>query len=231
MKRDFLILSLLLVLCACGGKKNSDVVPPSPPSAVKLNTPAQNTVCLAGEVVSSTQSSVTFKWNSSANTNSYDVVIENLVTSAITTNNATQTQLTVNLQRGTPFSWHVVSKSNLTNATAESEKWKFYNSGPGIVTYAPFPAEITSPVYGATVVSNLGKINLTWKGSSPGNLALTYDLYLGTTSTPALFKKEVTAMFLNDVTVTAGATYYWKVISKDIAGNDSESGVYAFKVK
>ncbi|SDH19063.1 hypothetical protein [Mucilaginibacter gossypii] len=229
MKKDFSILALLLILCACGGKKNNEIVPS--PSVVKLNAPAQNTICLTGAVVSPTLSSVTFQWNASANTNSYDLVIQNLVTLAVTTNNTTETQLTLNLLRGAPFSWHVVSKSTSTSATAESDQWKFYNSGPGIVTYAPFPAEIISPAYGTTITSNSGKIDLTWKGSSPGNLDLTYDVYLGTSSNPALLKKDITAISLNDVAVTAGTTYYWKITTKDAAGNKSESVVYTFKVK
>jgi hypothetical protein len=230
MKRDFLTLVLLLTLCACGGKKNNETTPSSPPAAVQLSTPAQNTVCLTGDVVSAALSTVTFKWNSSANTNSYDVVIEDLVTSATTTNNTTETQLTLSLKRGTPFSWHVVSKSNSTSATAKSDTWKFYNSGPGVITYAPFPAEIISPAYNATITSNSGTINLTWKGSSPENVSLTYDVYLGTTSTPVLLKKDLTAMSLNNVAVKTGTTYYWKVITKDTAGNQSESAVYTFKV-
>lgn len=232
MKKDFLILPLLLVLSACGGGggKKPNVTPASPPSAVTLTAPAQNTVCLTGQVISNTQSSVTFIWNASANTNSYDLLIKNLITSVTTTTNTTQTQSTVTLARGVPFSWHVVSKSNLISTTAESDTWKFYNSGPGTVTYAPFPAEITAPVYGAAVASNSGTVNLTWTGSSPGNLALTYDIYFGATTTPALLKGGVTDMFLNNVTVLTGTTYYWKVISKDAAGNTSDSGIYTFSV-
>ncbi|MEO6850016.1 MAG: hypothetical protein ABI203_01535 [Mucilaginibacter sp.] len=231
MKKNLVILTLLLVLSACGGSKKNDVTPVLPPAAVTLTGPAQNAVCLTGQVISDTQSSVTFTWNSSANTNSYDLVIKDLTTSVKSTESTTQTHLTVTIARGTPFSWYVVSKSNLISKTAESDTWKFYNSGQGIVTYAPFPAEIIAPVYGAEVVSDSGTVNLTWTGSSPGNLTLTYDLYLGTTSAPALLKNNVTDTFLNNVTISSGTTYYWKVISRDPAGNTSDSGLCTFNVK
>ena len=124
-----------------------------------------------------------------------------------------------------------MSKSTLNGATAESDKWKFYNAGQGTITYAPFPVEITSPTFGQNITASSGTINLTWKGSSvnPGTIT-GYDVYFGTTNNPPVLKNAVTDMFINGVPVASKTTYYWKVITWDIDGNSSDSGVTQFTV-
>ena len=218
----------------CGGKSNNPApTPPSVPNPTQatLSAPAQNAVCTSGTILSATQSTISFSWSASANTNSYNLVIKNLLTSDSTTQSTTQTQLAVNLQRNTPYSWHVVSVSTQTTLTAQSAVWKFYNSGPGVVTYAPFPAEITSPTFGQNVTATAGKINLTWIGSivSPDVIA-NYDVYFGTTSSPAIMASAITNGFLNNVSVTSNTTYYWKVITRDANGDTSDSGLFQFSV-
>jgi len=223
-------MPVILLLMACGGKKNNPVPIPLPVKAL-LTTPAQNAVCVTGTVVSNGKSSVSFTWNASASTDSYDLVLKNLLTSASTTQSTTSTQLIITVDQNTPYSWFIISKSNQTSATAQSDAWKFYNSGPGIVTYSPYPAEITSPTFGQAVMAIAGKINLSWTGSSVTvGTIMNYNVYFGTTNTPPILKSAVTDSFVNGVAVISGTTYYWKVITKDNAGNTSDSGLYQFTV-
>jgi len=226
MRNRLIFLVLGLMLQACGGKH--DTVPPAAdPSKAELTTPAQNSVCITGTVVSDTQSSVTFIWNAATNANNYDLVVRNLLTATTVTLNTTQTQLTTNLLRNTPYSWYVISKSSTISKTAQSDTWKFYNSGPGVVTYAPFPAEITAPTFAEVVPA--GAVDLTWKGSSvEAGTIVNYDVYFGTTTTPSLLKSNVTDSFINGVSVTSGNQYYWRVITRDNSGNTSDSGLYQF---
>jgi hypothetical protein len=98
----------------------------------------QNSVCITGSVLSDAESSVVFTWNASDNTDSYDFYLTNLMTGAITVQNATQTTLTITLKINTPFSWYIESKSAKSDKTAKSDIWKFYNSGPGLVTLRAF---------------------------------------------------------------------------------------------
>ncbi len=226
MRNYAVLFVLVLVMQSCGGGKNNNPAPPSPPSKALLTAPAQNGVCITGTVISGSQSSVTFIWNASDNTDSYDVVIKNLLTGTTNTQNTTQTQLTVNLARSTPYSWYVVSKSSKVSATSQSDTWKFYNSGPGIVTYAPFPADITAPTFGQTVTT--ATVNLTWTGSSVNNNIANYDVYFGTTNTPPLLKGAITDSFVNGVTLASKTTYYWKVITRDSMGDTSDSGLFQF---
>jgi hypothetical protein len=229
MRNCILVIASIIILQGCGGSKKNNPSP-SPKKAV-LTSPAQNAICTTGTIISNTESSILFTWNASPNTNSYDLVLKNLLTSASTTQSTTGTQLTVTLARNTPYSWYIVSKSTLSGATAESDKWKFYNAGPGTITYAPFPVEITSPTFGQNITASSGTINLTWKGSSvnPGTIT-GYDVYFGTTNNPSVLKNAVTDMFINGVPVASKTTYYWKVITWDIDGNSSDSGVTQFTV-
>jgi hypothetical protein len=227
MKKGIFILLAIFVLMGCS-KKQSDT-PDIKPSQAELSAPAQNAVCTNGTILSVTQSTISFSWNASNNTDSYNLIVKNLLTSDSTVQNTTQTQAPVTLLRNTPYSWYIVSKSTKTTVTARSPVWKFYNSGPGVVTYAPFPAELTSPGFAQLV--NAGTINLTWKGSVvvPDVIA-SYDVYFGTTNSPAIKASAISDSFLNNITVAASTTYYWKVITRDTFGNTSDSGLYQFTV-
>ncbi len=225
--RRFMLFSLVLLLAACSGKKNN----PSPPRPASLLTPLQNSVCTSGNVISNTQSEVTFTWQAAMYADSYELHITDLLTEmALPVQTTASTKLNVTLSRAAPYSWFVVSRSSRISTTANSDTWKFYNSGPGVVNYAPFPADITSPAFGVGISAMNGMVNLEWIGSDVNNDIAGYDVYFGTTNTPPLLKSGVTAMFLNNVAVTSGTTYYWKVITKDQQGNTSDSGVYQFSV-
>ncbi|MCR8560447.1 hypothetical protein KXD93_22525 [Mucilaginibacter sp. BJC16-A38] len=229
MRHVLLIVFILLFLAGCGGKKNNPVPDPSP---VLLTTPAQDEVCTTGNIISSTESTVSFIWDASANTDSYDLVITDLLTNNQTTKTTSQTHFEVILTRNTPYSWYVVSKSAKSAITSKSEVWKFYNAGAGTVSYAPFPADIIYPAFGEVVSSTNNKINLSWKGSSvtPASIA-NYDVYLGTIGEVALAYSAVKDSFVNDVVIAKGTTYYWRIITRDTSGNTSDSGLFAFTVK
>lgn len=225
--KNALFFLVLLSLAGCSGKHNNPA-PPSPEKVV-LNAPAQNSICVSGTIVSNAISEITFTWNASLYTESYDLHIVNLLThEPVATQTTTATKLAVQLSRSTPYSWYVVSRSS--SATVTSDTWKFYNSGSGVVSYAPFPADIISPAFGTNITSTSGAINLTWKGSEVNNGALTYDVYFGKTTTPVLLKSGITDMFLNNVPVTSGTTYYWRIVSKDTQNNSSDSGLYQFSI-
>lgn len=223
--RKALLLMLVLGMFAC--KKNKPV---PPPTKAVLSFPNNNEACTTGTIISTTQSTVVFKWHSAENTENYDLNIKNLESGVSTIQNTTQTELEVTLSRNTPYSWYIVSKSSNVSTTAQSDIWKFYNSGPGTISYTPFPAEIIAPKLGQNVTTTSGKITLDWNGSDVDGDISSYDVYFGTASPPVLFKINLTESILNDISVTSNTVYYWKIITKDSQGNTSDSGVYQFKV-
>ena len=232
MKKHLTIILILAGIMGCGKNDGPPPTPPVPPTpqAAVLNFPAQSEVCTTGTVLTDSTSSVTFKWKSAANADGYVLYLKNLITGTTDNQSTPNVQLAVTILRNTPYSWYVVSKSSTTSATAQSETWKFYNAGKGTVTYAPFPAEITAPTFGQSLAA--GKVNLTWKGSSVNAGTIdNYDVYFGDTAVPVLFKSKIADSFVNNVAVTSGKTYYWKVITRDIVGNTSSSGVYRFTVQ
>ena len=233
-----------LTLISCGGGGGDDggannggggggpVV--NPPGKSTLTAPANSETCETGTSVSATQSEVTFTWTASSDTNTYDLKITNLNTSVVINRTAlTSTSTKVTLDKGVPYSWNITSKSTASTTTTASDTWKFYLLGPGIVNYAPFPADLKTPASGSTVTRDGdGKVTFTWDGSDPDGDSLNYTLYVDTTDgkqTPPTAQTDLTVKTLA-VALDAATTYYWRVKTSD-GTNSSYSIVYSFKTE
>ncbi len=231
MKIKTIVLVILFgVLTSCGGSDSPPTpVVPTPGKSV-LIAPANNTTCENGTNSTTTQSTVTFSWNSASDAKTYDLKIVNLNTQEATTQSGiTTTTQNVTLTRGVPYSWTITSK-NTGSTTTVSDTWKFYLAGNGVVNYAPFPAAAVSPLPGATASPTNGKITLTWETSDVEGSALTYTLYIDTVDgkqTPVDANRNLTSKS-KEVSVNANTIYYWRVMTSD-GTNTSTSVVYTFK--
>ena len=228
--KKLLILPIFILLMSCSGESGEGgdtPPPPPPPEPPKLTTliaPANQTECLDGE-------DVEFSWNASDNTDSYTVIVKNLLTNTESANlTTTSTKATIKLEVGQPYSWYVVSSNSDSTQTATSATWKFYLKGEQTSNYAPFPADIVSPKSESTV--SKGVVKLEWSGSDANaSDNLTYDIYLGKSNPPtASIKSNHTSSSLNH-TISESGTYYWKIITKDNQGSNSDSGISMFKVE
>jgi hypothetical protein len=236
MRKGFLIVLVIACMSACGKKADDGpvvVVPPpsesgDSPTLATLVFPAENAACTTG-TVSGTKSTITLIWSAPVKGDSYDIGIKDLLTGIINTYSSTKASLDVSLPINTPYSWYVISKLTGSTKTAQSSTRKFYLSGPGVTSYAPFPAEIVTPTLGQALASTT-KVTLDWAGSDVDNNISTYDVYFGTSSTPPLLKGGQVESILNDVVITPNTTYYWEVITRDALGYTSDSGLYQFKV-
>jgi hypothetical protein len=221
--KKILILSIFVfstMLISCSNSEYTERIPEDP-SAAMLAKPDNNTECLEVEAVK-------FEWIKSVNTETYTIVVTNLVSKEIITKNSSTTSIEITLTKGQPYSWQVTSSNSLVSKKAKSEIWKFYLSGEALFNHAPFPAEILAPLYGVSI--SKGAIELSWSSSDidTGDTH-TFDIYLDQTNASTLntadhgsTKKSVT---LNDL-----GTYYWKIITKDNYGNNSDSGVFKFTI-
>ena len=228
MKRVVFIIYFIFLLFACKNG-NSDVTPANP-TAVDLIFPFENSECNVGTDSTETESTVMFEWSTGLNTGEYELNIKNLTSGDSTTHTTTDIKISIRLIRSTPYSWYVISKSDEVETTAQSASWKFYNAGEGITSYAPFPAEIVFPAMSETISTASNVITLEWIGSDVDNDITGYDVYFGTISLPNIIESDLLVSTLNGVAISSNTIYYWKVITKDAHGNNSDSGIYQFKV-
>jgi len=226
-----LMIGTGFVFSSCGKKGDGGSGIKSPSKPVLL-LPAQNSVCVSGTGQSGSQSSIFFSWNAAANTDEYEITIKNLQTRSKLSKTVTTNQILVELPVNTPYSWQVVSGSKNTSSKAESDIWKFYSSGPGVVSHAPFPATAYVPYDGEVIQAINNSISLSWTGADADGDILDYDVYLGiNAASPLLLQSHVTATTIPDVQLTPNTMYYWKVVSRDRQNNISISDIFQFKVK
>lgn len=201
------------------------------PGKSSLSAPENNEVCYEGEEVDDRNSEVTFSWDASSDTDSYDLVINNQETSQSQTESGiTSTSKAVTLATNVSYSWKVVSKANDTSDTTESDTWQFYLAGDGQENYAPFPATILSPTSGAALDSNNGSITLSWEGNDPDEGdSLTYTIYLDEVDGLQDPIEEDSSETELEVSVESGTTYYWRVKTSD-GKSSSFTLVYSFIV-
>jgi len=215
-----------LILIGCGGKD----VPMPVPGTTTLSLPANNAACLQGTSASSTTASVSFAWRSSTNAASYQLVIKNLNTQASDTYTTKDTLYTASLAINAPYSW-TITATNVSGKT-NSDSWKFYLSGAASSSFAPFAADLTSPMSGNTIASNGAasvQVTFQWTGSDPDNDIASYSLYLDNTNATTQVISSQTANTATQ-TLTSGKTYYWKIVTTDKVGNTSVSVINSFRI-
>lgn len=231
------IFSFALLSCGGGGDDNTgggddgdDDTPPTAaaPKAATLVFPDANTECNEGVVINDAQSEVDFKWDASADTDSYEVNILNLNTNQTKKSNSTTNSKVIAIDRGTPYEWFVISKATGTTETATSAKRRFYNQGAGVENYAPFPAEVVNPERGTTIATTTS-VALEWTASDVDNDIESYEILFGTSTEPTTSLGTTTTNTM-DATVASGSVYYWRVITTDSQGNSSDSEIFEFGV-
>ena len=233
MKNTLLIICLFFLQYGCSSDGTGNNDPDSAnrdPDIANLIFPYESSLCNEGTNVTPTQSTVLFEWEASSNTDSYTINLKNLSNGDISSNQTSATEIPIVLNRATPYEWFIISESNTVGATAQSEIWQFYNAAEGIQTYAPFPAEIISPLMAETITTTLNEITLDWNGSDVDDDIVGYNIYFDTASIPEIFQSNLIESNLN-VSITTNTIYYWKIITKDSQGNSSDSGVYQFKIQ
>lgn len=227
--REYILVLVFTFLLGCA--KPTDPVPVDP-GVASLIAPANNETCLDGTSLNDTQSNVSFSWNTAQDALSYEVVVTNLLTQSVQTFASSTNQTTIALTKAEPYGWIVRSIGEVGSTPAESEQWKFYLAGDAVVNYAPFPADLIAPRSGANVTPDINNlVALNWRVSDVDNDLERIEVYLDqvdatTLNTAIDFEAEDTTI---EVEVQNNTTYFWKVIAIDSNGNQSNSGVYAFR--
>lgn len=231
MKRIMLILVLGVLVYGCEDTtddlgNNPNGPNQDPPTGVQLVFPYKDELCNEGTDLTPTESTVFFEWEPNDNAEMYVISIENLNTGAIEIYETSDVIEPITIQRAEAFRWFV--SYDFQEETKTSEVWNFYNAGPGLQSHPPFPAEIISPSMAETMAATTS-VTLQWTGSDVDNDIVAYDVYFGVDNPPALVTTDTASNQLT-VSVTPGTIYYWSIVSKDAAGNTSESGIYQFNI-
>lgn len=221
------LMAFGLTLFSCGGDDST----PGPPEAPQLVFPENNSECLEGEVSAQNPniSTVTFRWESSANASGYTLTFRNLTSGVTSSESTTSTSIPVALVRGAPYSWSVRANSE-TTSSPESPTWKFFNAGDGISSYAPFPADLIYPKSGSTInLDASGSLELRWEGADVDNDIAAYEMLFDTQDPPVTNiggNGPAESLMVN--ALQPGTTYYWRIITTDETGNSSTSEVSQF---
>ncbi|MDF0707774.1 hypothetical protein [Flagellimonas okinawensis] len=227
MMRILIGFIALAFLASCGG----DDGPPPAPQGALLVFPEENSECTTGTDVNQTSSQVTFRWMASNNTDSYTLSVVNLDTNVPQNISTAATSASLTITKGTPYAWSVSSRNSVSDQVASSETWLFYNAGSQ-TTYAPFPAQLVHPSSGSTVQMDIAnEVDLQWSGADVDNDIESYEVFFSETNPPATSVGLTNASTMElPVGVVSGTVYYWRVVTTDLEGNTSISGVFDFKV-
>ncbi len=227
MIRNIIRLSIVALLVSCGG----DDGPPPAPKGAALVFPEENSECTTGTDISETSTQVTFRWMASDNTESYTLSVTNLDTNVPQNISTSSTSASLTITKGTPYAWSVTSRNSASDQVASSATWLFYNAGAQ-TTYAPFPAQLVSPTSGSTVQKDIAnEVLLEWSGADVDNDIEFFEVLFSDTDPPTTSVGITNASTMEiPVGVESGTVYYWRVITTDLEGNSSDSGVFDFKV-
>ena len=220
------LLCALLIAFSCSVE--DDYVQNLPEQAL-LIFPNNNQECNQGvEIPGTNNTNVTFTWENDINAESYALVIKNLITQIERSYTSNSNEFTASIEKATPYSWYVITYNAINLETVESDIWKFYNAGDPVTSYTPFPADAVYPEM-AGVYSGITTIRLEWDGLDIDNDITDYDVYFDTETTPTNLIGN-TIQNTMDTEVVAGNIYYWRIVTNDAEGNNSQSEIFQFKV-
>jgi len=88
-----------------------------------------------------------------------------------------------------------------------------------------------SPLPATGSVDEEVSLTLSWTCSDPDGDSLVYDVYFGTSSTPAKAASGLSSATWQTGELTEGTTYYWRVVARDSKGATSESQIWNFTTR
>ena len=133
--------------------------------------------------------------------------------------------------RGTPYQWSVNTILTDSQKSTSSDIEVFYNAGPGVQSFIPFPATAISPLDGEVLDSSVGTVTLRWEASDLDGDITEFDVYFGNENPPPIYSESLTSTSLQDIALNSSATYYWKVLTRDSQGNESNSKIFSFTIE
>jgi len=227
----YFVLSLIILNTACSKDDNEAAFPVI--GELSLASPLDASTC-EGISTSSTKCEVVLSWEPIKDNETYVLSITNLLTNKVVLiqNGIESTSYKVVLDKKVPFSWTVSSRDKMTKEiTNKSSLWKFYASaGESVSNFAPFPADLITPIQDKIVTPVDGKITLKWAGSDAEGNNLKYTVYIDKVDGKQTPVTELTNITTTQASVAVSSgTYYWRVKSTD-SNSSSFSQIVSFRV-
>jgi len=198
------------------------------PVAAQLLAPANLDNCTTADKINNNESQVSFLWSIALHTDDYELVIRNQSTGILIRRTTFLNSLNQILQRGSSYSWWVISRSQASDITSKSEVRYFYLEGETEQKHAPFPATLEFPEENSVLSLSNNTITFEWEGSDLDNDIAHYDLYVGTEKETILILAENITQRESEQQLESGTNYFWQVITVDREGNSSKSLVGKF---
>jgi transposase-like protein len=180
----------------------------APPVAFNLLSPANSAI---NQNVSGTLS-----WQTSMNATGYDVYLgtANPPVTKVSSNQSAASYNYSGLTNSNTYYWKVVAKNAIDSMTAAGSPWSFTT-----IIAPPGSFSLLSPANSAA--NQLVDGTLSWQTSAN---ASGYDVYLSTINPPTIkVSSNQAGITYNYAGLTNSATYYWKIVAKNIA--DSTVGI------
>ncbi|MDM9632598.1 hypothetical protein [Robiginitalea aurantiaca] len=89
---------------------------------------------------------------------------------------------------------------------------------------------VIAPGNGQNFPAGQDEVTLVWEANDLDDDILGYDVYFGRENPPPLFRSELTDTQTDPIPVDTG-NYFWQIITRDQAGNESISEVFRFTVE
>jgi hypothetical protein len=126
------------------------------------------------------------------------------------------------LQNQTSYYWKIIAWDN-QSASTEGPIWTFTTEQLNQPPYEP-----NNP-YPANESTNIPiNTTLNWTGGDPDGDPVTYDVYLGTTTTPPIVSTNQTQNYYQPSTLNFNTTYYWTITAWDNHSTSTTGPLWSF---
>ena len=199
------------------------------PEKTVLLYPLNYDTCIQiNDTVNST-SNINFVWKNSNYTESYELVIKNIVTEEIQSYKTNLTNFQASIKNGFTYNWWVNSISNSLGSKIKSDTWLFFLEKQVDLNYLPYSARLIQPQNNSHINLLNNQIEFKWKGYDIDNDIKSYSLSYGFTIDN--LNKTIENILTESVKIELNNNqkYFWQVVTVDLKGNKSFSTIYEFK--
>ena len=222
MKRKNIFLVMVLILSGIFAIQSCKKEAPVETTVVMAAMPAAPDPGVDAIVpFTGTGQTINLAWTGTAtNAVKWDVYFGKKSSPALAASGVTTNTFNTTITKGGTYYWQV-STTDVNGVNTVSPVWSFeVNSNPNVPS---------TPVPTLNKVNVSCNPNIQWAASDPEGDALTYDLYLGTTASPAPYSSGLadTSLVIT-ATLLPTTAYYWKVVAHDPYGGVSTSPIWKF---